>query len=83
MRASRVLLNAAKKGAAQPKVQVPVEMYPLFAAVGVAVASGCFFTYRHFAHDKELRLWKHADLSNLDDVLNDASRKEQAAEKSE
>lgn len=65
---SRVLFNAAKK---QGNVPVPVEMYPLFAAMGVAVASGFFFTYRHFANDKELRLWKNADLSNLDNVLTE------------
>mmetsp|Transcript_3860 Transcript_3860/g.3754 ORF Transcript_3860/g.3754 Transcript_3860/m.3754 type:complete len:91 (-) Transcript_3860:229-501(-) len=68
MRATRVLLNAAKKTSSKPTL--PVEMYPLFAAMGVAVVSGVFFTYRHFAHNKELRLWKNADLSNLDKVLN-------------
>lgn len=71
---SRVLLNAAKKQSSGPKV--PVEMYPLFAAVGVAVTSACYFTYRHFAHDKHLRLWKNADLSVLDDVLNEEVKKE-------
>ncbi|CAN3359349.1 hypothetical protein DICA3_F03466 [Diutina catenulata] len=71
MHASRVLLNAAKKSSA-PKTSIPVEMFPLFAAVGVAIASGSFFTYRHFTHDKQLRLWKNADLSSLDDVLNEA-----------
>lgn len=75
MRASRVLLQAAKSGA-KPKIQVPVEMYPLFAAVAVAVGSGVFFTYRHFAYDKHLRLWKNPDLSVLDEVLNEAQRKE-------
>lgn len=68
MRSSRVLLNAIKK--TEKKTSLPVEMYPLFAAMGVAVVSGCYFTYRHFAHDKELRLWKNANLSNLDNVLN-------------
>ncbi|CAK7890747.1 hypothetical protein CAAN1_01S01640 [[Candida] anglica] len=73
MRSAQVLFNAAKKGG---KIPVPIEMYPLFAAVGVAMASGCFFTYRHFAYDKELRLWKNADLSTLDKVLNDATAAE-------
>lgn len=70
------MLNAAKKSGAAP----PLEMYPLFAAVGVALTSLGYFTYRHFAYDKQLRLWKNADLSSLDDVLNKAT-KEDAAEK--
>lgn len=74
MRAARILLNAAKKNPPPPKTPVPVEMYPLFLATGVAIASGIFFTYRHFAHDKQLRLWKNADLSNLDNVLNKATQ---------
>ena len=73
MRPSRVLLNAAKSA---PKTKVPVEMYPLFAAVGVACCSGAYFTYRHFAYDKELRLWQNANLSTLDDVLNKEVKKE-------
>lgn len=73
MHGTRVLLNAAKKSG---KSSVPVEMYPLFAAVGVAIASGVFFTYRHFAYDKQLRLWSNANLSNLDNVLNKASEEE-------
>lgn len=76
MRASRTLYNAAKKSA--PKVTVPVEMYPLFAAVGVAVGSLGYFTYRHFAYDRQLRLWKNADLSNLDEVLNKAAQEEKS-----
>lgn len=66
MRPTPTLLNATKR-----KIPVPLEMYPLFAAIGVAVVSASFFTYRHFAYNKELRLWKNADLSNLDKVLND------------
>ncbi len=81
MRATHVLLNAAKKSSSGPSL--PVEMYPLFAAMGVAVASGFFFTYRHFAHDKELRLWKNADLSNLDSVLNAEVQKQDAGNKGE
>lgn len=75
MRVSPTLLHAAKKSAT-PRVQLPVEMYPLFAAVGVAIGSGAYFTYRHFAYDRELRLWKNADLSNLDLILNEAQKKE-------
>ena len=81
MGASRVLLNATKN--AGPKNTVPVEMYPLFAAVGVAITSLGYFTYRHFAYDKQLRLWKNPNLSNLDNVLNEATKNEEKAEKSE
>ncbi|KAG2732779.1 hypothetical protein G9P44_003769 [Scheffersomyces stipitis] len=73
MRVSPVLLNAAKKSA--KKSAVPVEMYPLFAAVAVACSSAVFFTYRHFAYDKQLRLWKNPNLSKLDNVLNEATEK--------
>lgn len=79
MRASRILLNAARKSL-EPKVDVPVEMYPLFAAVGVAIGSLGFFTYRHFAYDKQLRLWKNPNLSNLDKVLNEDAEKQKKAE---
>lgn len=53
---TRVLLNGIKN--TKPKLTYPVELTPLFAAVGVAICSGAFFTYRHFAYDKELRVWK-------------------------
>lgn len=76
MKAARILLAAANKHAPPPKVGVPVEMYPLFAAMGVAVASLSVFTYRHFAHDKHLRLWSNPDLSAVDDVLNKAVEEE-------
>lgn len=66
--------QSSKKG----KVDVPVEMYPLFAAVGVAICSLGYFTYRHFAYDKQLRLWKNPDLSNLDNVLNKAAEEEKS-----
>lgn len=72
---SRVLMSAAKKNAG--KTPIPVEMYPLFAAVGVALGSLGYFTYRHFAYDQQLRLWKNPDLSNLDKVLNQAAKEEE------
>ncbi|RLV96083.1 hypothetical protein JA1_000524 [Spathaspora sp. JA1] len=72
MRPTPSLLNAAKKGSG---ISVPVELTPLFAAVAVAVGSACFFTYRHFAHDKELRLWKNPNLSTLDEVLDKSTKK--------
>lgn len=71
---SRVLLAQAKN--VKPKFQYPVEMTPLFAAVGIAICSATFFTYRHFAHDKELRLWKNAELSELNKVLDKAADEE-------
>lgn len=76
MRAAQTLMNVAKKSQKKGKIDVPVEMYPLFAAVGVALASVSFFTYRHFAYDKQLRLWKNPNLSNLDEVLNKAAEEE-------
>lgn len=76
---SRVLMNAAKKSVG--KSPVPVEMYPLFAAVGVAITSLGYFTYRHFRYDQQLRLWKNADLSNLDAVLNKAAKEEEESSK--
>lgn len=75
MRAAQILLNQAKKNA-RPSVPVPVEMYPLFAACGVAVVSLGYFTYRHFAYDQQLRLWKNPDLSRVDEVLNKAAEEE-------
>ncbi|KAI5960550.1 uncharacterized protein KGF55_004443 [Candida pseudojiufengensis] len=78
MRPSRILLSSIKS--TKPKITYPVEMTPLFAAVGVAIVSATFFTYRHFAHDKELRLWKNANLSELDNVLNNAGKSENKEE---
>ncbi|KAG7192080.1 uncharacterized protein KQ657_002440 [Scheffersomyces spartinae] len=68
-----ILLQAAKK---KSGTNVPVEMYPLFLCVGVACGSLAFFTYRHFAFDEQLRLWKNPNLSSLDDVLNKAVTEE-------
>lgn len=80
MRASRILLNAAKKGSQKSHqlTGLPTEMYPLIAATSVAVISATYFTYRHFAHGTELRLWKNQDLSEVDKVLEeDAKSKKQ------
>lgn len=81
MRTTHILMQAAKQGPKKKKIQVPVEMYPLFAAVGVAIASLSYFSYRHFAYDQQLRLWKNPDLSALDEVLNKATEEEKANEK--
>lgn len=80
MRFSRVLLNSVKKTAPTAGTvktggsgsKLPVELYPLFAATAVAVCSACYFTYRHFAYDRQLRLWKNPNLSEVDEVLNEA-----------
>lgn len=73
-------MSAAKQGSAKKgKIDVPIEMYPLFAAVGVAIGSLGYFTYRHFAYDRQLRLWKNPDLSNLDAVLNKAAEEEKSS----
>jgi hypothetical protein len=37
-------------------IAIPLELTPLFVAMGVACASATFFTYKKFAHDKSLRL---------------------------
>ena len=74
MRGSRILMQAAKKEGGFLS-GVPLEMAPLFAAVSVALGSACFFTYRHLTRDKELRLWKNPNLSNLDNVLDEDLRK--------
>lgn len=81
MRAARILMNQAKQ---QPKrIPVPVEMFPLFAACGVAVASLGYFTYRHFRYDQQLRLWKNPNLSRVDEVLNKAAEDEKKEAASE
>lgn len=76
MRASRILLNAAKRGSQRnhEKPSWPTEMYPLVAATSVAVFSATYFTYRHFAHGTELRLWKNRDLSEVDKVLEEDAK---------
>ncbi|AMD22298.1 HGL042Wp [Eremothecium sinecaudum] len=74
MRAAQLLLNAAKKKASTTP-GIPLELTPLFIAMGVAVCSGTWFTYRHLAHDKTLRLYKNPDISKLDEVLKQENEK--------
>ncbi|AET41119.1 Mra1p Ecym_7277 [Eremothecium cymbalariae DBVPG len=66
MRATQLLLSAAKK---KSGISIPVELTPLFLAVSVAVCSGCWFSFKHFAYDKSLRLAQNPQLSALDEVL--------------
>lgn len=69
MRAAQILLKATKSN--NKSLLVPLEMYPLFAAMAVAIGSACTFTYRHFAYDQQLRLWNNPDLLALDKTLNE------------
>lgn len=65
-----MLMNAAKKSGPR-KTTFPVELTPLFLAMGVALCSGAFFTYKKFAYDKSLRLKENPELSGLQQVLSD------------
>ncbi|KAL3239907.1 Mra1p RNJ42_04950 [Nakaseomyces bracarensis] len=68
MRPAQLLLNAAKKTQGS---KVPIELAPLFAAMGVALCSGTFFTYKKLTYDDSLRLKSNPDLSGLEDVLKE------------
>ncbi|CAR58039.1 uncharacterized protein GVI51_J01551 [Nakaseomyces glabratus] len=69
MRPAQLLMNAAKKSSG---TKVPIELAPLFAAIGVALCSGTFFTYKKLTYDDSLRLKSNPDMSGLDDVLKEA-----------
>ncbi|KAH3680406.1 hypothetical protein WICMUC_000337 [Wickerhamomyces mucosus] len=64
MRPSQYLFNAAKKSSSS--FSIPVELTPLFVAMGVAVASASWFTYKKFAHDGSLRLTRNPQQSHKD-----------------
>ena len=53
MRPAQLLLNTAKKTSGGYKI--PVELTPLFLAVGVALCSGTYFTYKKLRTDETLR----------------------------
>ncbi|CCK69981.1 Mra1p KNAG_0D02310 [Huiozyma naganishii CBS 8797] len=72
MRPSLLLLNAAKKTSG---TKVPVELTPLFLAMSVALASGCYFTYRKLSTDDSLRITSNPEQSALEDVLRQAEKK--------
>lgn len=70
MRPSQIAYAATKK-----KSLIPVELTPLFVCCGVAVCLLFYFTGRHFAEDKELRLIRNPNLSILEQVLKDGDDK--------
>ncbi|SCW04383.1 LAFE_0H12310g1_1 [Lachancea fermentati] len=72
MRATQFVLNAAKK---KSGLGIPVELTPLFVAMGVALSSGVWFTYKKFAYDESLRITKNPDRSQLQEVLEKANGK--------
>ncbi|QLL34524.1 hypothetical protein HG536_0G03860 [Torulaspora globosa] len=73
MRPAQLLLNQAKKGSG---IGIPVELTPLFIAMGLALASGTYFTYKKFRHDDSLRVTKNPEMSNLKKVLAESENKE-------
>ncbi|CCD23244.1 Mra1p NDAI_0B02090 [Naumovozyma dairenensis CBS 421] len=71
MRPSQYLLNAAKKASG---TKVPLELTPLFMAVGVALMSGTWFTYKKLTYDDSLRIIHNPDQSSLEEVLAEADK---------
>ncbi|ADJ41741.1 AGL048Cp [Eremothecium gossypii ATCC 10895] len=65
MRAAQVLLNATKK---KSGISVPLELAPLFVAMGAAVCSAAWFSYKHLTSGG-LRIRENPNLSALDKVL--------------
>ncbi|GME77056.1 unnamed protein product [Ambrosiozyma monospora] len=59
MRASRVQYQAAKSSGGFLK-NVPVELYPLFAACGVACVSAIYFSTKKLRTDQTLKLGRKA-----------------------
>ncbi|CAR30808.1 hypothetical protein ZYGR_0P01100 [Zygosaccharomyces rouxii] len=66
MRPTQLLLNQAKKSSSV----VPLELTPLFIAMGAAVASASYFTYKKFAHDRSLRITKNPELSEVQKAID-------------
>ncbi|CCE90678.1 Mra1p TDEL_0B05490 [Torulaspora delbrueckii] len=71
MRPAQLLLNQAKKGSG---LGIPVELTPLFIAMGLALASGTYFTFKKFSSDETLRVTKNPELSNLKKVLAESDK---------
>ncbi|CAR30397.1 Mra1p [Lachancea thermotolerans CBS 6340] len=73
MRPTSLLLNAAKKQ--KSGFDIPVELTPLFVAMGVAVSSACWFTYKKFRWDESLRVGrKNPDRSGLKTILEEPEK---------
>ncbi|CCE64263.1 hypothetical protein TPHA_0H00530 [Tetrapisispora phaffii CBS 4417] len=68
MRPAQLLLEAAKK---QSGSKIPVELTPLFVAMGVALCSGTYFTYKKFCYDDSLRVSKNPEQSGLAHILEE------------
>lgn len=69
MRATQFVLNQAKK---KSGISVPVELTPLFIAIGVALASGSWFTYKKLFYDDSLRVGrKNPEQSALQQILEE------------
>lgn len=72
MRPSQIVLNAAKK---KSGFAIPLELTPLFLAVGIAIASGTWFSYKKFFHDDSLRVGrKNPQQSGLEKILAEESK---------
>lgn len=71
MRPTQLLLNQAKKHSSSA---IPVELTPLFVAMGVAIASASYFSYKKFAHDKTLRLTHNPELSEVQKAIDSENK---------
>ncbi|ODV88295.1 hypothetical protein CANARDRAFT_26449 [[Candida] arabinofermentans NRRL YB-2248] len=71
MRPTNPTFNAAKKSTSFIK-NIPVELYPLFAACGVACCSAVFFTTKKLKTDQTLKLGRKAPVFNdkLEEVIS-------------
>ncbi|KAH3901666.1 probable UPF0495 protein YPR010C-A [Saccharomycodes ludwigii] len=69
MRPAQVLMNSANK-AKKGGINIPVELTPLFAAMGIAIASACYFTYKKFRYDDTLRVSHNPELSVAKEVID-------------
>ncbi|ONH66963.1 hypothetical protein BON22_3171 [Cyberlindnera fabianii] len=91
MRASQTLFNAAVRSCCYDNVlnniltsfkqkkggfAIPIELTPLFVAMGVAVSSAVFFSYRKFAYDGTLRLSRNPKQSALTEDFNKMQQEE-------
>ncbi|CDR42769.1 CYFA0S10e02036g1_1 [Cyberlindnera fabianii] len=90
MRASQTLFNAAVRSCCYDNVlnkkggfAIPIELTPLFVAMGVAVSSAVFFSYRKFAYDGTLRLSRNPKQSALTEDFNKMQQEEKEQKQQE